>query len=640
MARQLSVAKNIKIPILRTQNQSPVNSGRILKSETNAFFLTKMKKLVKLARKYNPPLKEVYSKTSDPQEEKAAQAAMKRFVTDPNGSTYVIKPIVPELFSALLKARYSRTELSAKQLLWREFVAEKDNINWKTIDKGLRTLDKVFNFKRATGVAERILLQYGDDSVFELGGAHLFLDRISQVATKVVEDTRIGISPLEKSTRYVVFDQKDQNGDYSFYKDPRIMQSKHKNLFLSITRECFETYAKAVASLKEYFQKQVPLEKEKFPDLSKKDKPLTFFSQLTDEKSQKAAQVAYNQSINAKAYDVARVLLPGSTFTNVGEFGNARAYGYMLTKMATHPLTEMQMISAEATRELKKVLPKFFDVVDNPHGRSYQKYLIKTEKALKKEADNLFKGVKPQKVDRVELVEMDENPEINIAAALLYPYSNLPLKQILSIIQNLSRKRVGQILHTSLKYRTNRRHKPPRAFEIAGYELVFDILANFGIYRDLQRQRQLTQQRQNFTTEHGFDMPIEFNKIGMTEEFEKLMVKVQNANKKIGKKLPAEAQYVTTMANYTRWYFGMNLRSGFWVSELRSVPQGHFSYRTVAQDMYLKAHARYPFLKDLVAGKHQYVDMSDRSKNLERMEAMQRIQAKLSEIEDKYSDDT
>src|SRR4029079_16590052 len=97
-----------------------------------------------------------------------------------------------------------------------------------------------------------------------------------------------------------------------------------------------------------------------------------------------------------------------------------------------------------------------------------------------------------------------------------------------------------------------------------------------------------------------------------------------------------EAQYVTTLANYTRWYMGMNLREAFWVTELRSVPQGHFSYRTVAQDMFLKASERYPFLKDLKEMNEEYVDMSDRSKNLERMEAMQRIQTKLAAIENKY----
>ncbi|OGE32190.1 hypothetical protein A2631_05765 [Candidatus Daviesbacteria bacterium RIFCSPHIGHO2_01_FULL_44_29] len=595
-----------------------------------------MSDLAKAARTFNPPLKEKYSKEGDPRGEEAAQEAMTRFVTNPDGAIYVMTPMVPELFSALLKARYSRTELSAKQLLWREFVGQKESIPWKKIDLGRSALDEVFNFQKAEGMAERILLQYGDDSVFELAGAHLFLDRVSLVASKVIEDARIGISPLEKSTRYVVFDQKDGNGDFSFFKDPKIMDSDLKDEYLAVNRACFELYARAVKLLDEYFRKQVPLEKQQFPDFANENKS-ALFPELTDERSIKAARSAYNMSIRSKACDVARCLLPASTLTNIGEFGNARAYGYLFTKMAVHPLSEMQMISAEAVRELKKVLPKFLDVVDNAHGLSYQEYLRKTDQALRKRALKLLKGIKPQKQDRVELVKLDKNPEVTIAAALLYPYCILPLKQLLKIVKELGDKERGAIIHDSLKFRTNRRHKPPRAFELPGYDLVYDLLANFGVYRDLHRQRTLTQMRQNYTTEHGYDMPVEFKELGMEPEFDLLAAQVQILHDKVIKKFPSEAQYTTINANYTRWYVGMNLREAFWFTELRSVPQGHFSYRTVAQDMYLKAQEVYPFLKGLKPTKTHYVDMSDRSRNLERMEAMQRIEVKISQIEEKYS---
>lgn len=596
--------------------------------------MAKQTNLAQKSRKYNPPLKEVYSREKNPQEEKEARGAMEYFVTDPEGSIYAITPLVPEIFSALLKARYSRTELSAKQLLWREFVSKKSRIPWAKINSGRKLLNEVFNFEKAETVAERILLQYGDDSVFELGGGHIFFDRISMVATKFVEDARIGLSPLEKSTRYVVFDQKDGSGDYSFYKDPKIMDSQFKKLYLEVCRNCFDLYSKVLPPLTEHFRNQVPLEKQKFPDLSKNG-DLTLYSDLQDEKSIKAANLAYNQSIKAKVCDIARVLLPAATFTNVGVFGNARAFGYLFTKLLGSEGAELQMIAEEGKREMAKILPKFFDVVDNDYGKAYQEYLRKTDEVLKKRAKSVLKGLKPEKVERVELVRLDPNPEINIAAALLYPYSNLPLKQIIKVVKKGGKKLVGEILKDSLKFRTNRRHKPPRAFEIAGYELTFDILGNFGVYRDLERQRMMTQQRQLFSSEHGFDMPEEFKILGMEKEFEELMVKVNKAYHQINKEFPFEAQYVSTMANYTRFYFGMNLRQAFWVSELRSTPQGHFSYRTIAQDMFLKACEVYPFLKDLKEKKGQFVDMSDRSANLERMEAMQRIQAKLARIEDK-----
>jgi thymidylate synthase ThyX len=592
---------------------------------------------IQKSRKLNPPLKEEYSKNGDKKEEIEAREAMRRFVSDPDGSIYAVKSIVPELFSALLKARYSRTELSAKQLLWREFVSQKEKIPWKTIDKGLDVLNQVFNFDRAEGVAERILLQYGDDSVFELAGAHLFLDRVSMVASKIIEDARIGISPLEKSTRYVVFDQKDSNGDWSFYKDPHLLESKYKKLYLDTTRACFELYAKSVAIFLDHYKKLIPIESQKFPNLSNGSQ-LTPYKNLSDEKSIKAANIAYNASVRSKACDVARVLLPASTLTNIGELGNARAFGYLFTKMLSSEIAEMQMIGYEAVRELKKVLPKFFDVVDNPHGLAYQEYLRKTEKVLEKTAKTLFKGVKPQKVDNVELVIFDPlTPEVTIVAALLYPYVNLPLAQVQRLVKKMGKSKIGEVLHTSLKYRTNRRHKPPRAFELPGYELVFDFLSNFGAYRDVHRHRTLTQQRQQYTTDHGFDMPLEFKEVGLDEAFITLMGQVKASHDVIVKDFPQEAQYVTSMANYTRWYMGMNLREAFWLSEIRSVPQGHMVYRTLAQNMFIKAQQVYPILKDLKDMNEHFVDMSDRSKNLERMEAMQRIQTKLAAIEAKYS---
>jgi len=295
------------------------------------------------------------------------------------------------------------------------------------------------------------------------------------------------------------------------------------------------------------------------------------------------------------------------------------------------------MIGTEGAREISKILPKFFDVVNNDYGVAYQEYLSKTNEVVGKRARTILKGQKPEKVDRVELVKMSDDCELNIATALLYPHSNLSLNQIMRTLKKAGKKVVEEILHDSLKFRTNRRHKPPRAFEIAAYELVFDVLGNCGIYRDLQRHRMLTQQRQLFTTEHGFDMPVEFKTLGLDKDFEEVMVKANSAYKTISKDFPFEAQYVSTLANYTRFYMGMNLREAFWLSELRSTPQGHFSYRTVAQDMFIKACEVYPFLKDLKEKKGQYVDMSDRSQNLERMEAMQRIQTKLAAIENKYS---
>ncbi|MDO8429335.1 MAG: FAD-dependent thymidylate synthase [Candidatus Daviesbacteria bacterium] len=595
-----------------------------------------MSNLIKLTRSFNPPLKQNYSSTGSFQEQKAAERAIQYLVSDPQGSVYLTTPMVPEILVSLCMARYSRTELSAKELLWREFVGNKRWIPWKTILKGKESLDKMFNLQKAQEVAERILLQYGDDSVFELASVHLFFDRISMPAAKIIEDIRIGLSPLEKSTRYVVFDQKDSSGDYSYFKDPKIMESKHKDLYLLAMRKSFEFYTEVVSSFQDHFKKQKPLEKEEFDDLSKSGTRVAF-SKLTDERSIKAAKSAYTRSIRSKACDVARGLLPAATLTNVGVSVNARALGYLLMKLSASSLAENQMLGFEGLRESKKILPKFFDVVDNPHGLAYSEYLRKSEIEMKSVARKLLQGVKKEPAPMVDLVEMSQDCEVNVVAGLLYPYANLSLRQILKIVKKLSQVKRGEILHRSLKHRKDRRHKPPRGFELGGYEIVFDILSNFGAFRDLHRHRMLTQQRQAYTTEHGFDMPDEFLEIGKSEGFLEVMNMMNEARSKVARDFPEESQYLTSLAHKVRYYFGMNLREAFWLTELRSVPQGHFHYRTIVQEMYKLAMKKYPFLKNLGFGDGQFVNMDDHRQNLERMAAMQRIERKLAELEQKYS---
>lgn len=604
-----------------------------------------MSEIAKRARFYNPPLKEQLSRSGEPKEERAARRAIEHFVTDPKASVYAFDPFyVPEFFASLIKARYSRTELSARQLIWREFISARLSIPWGDINRGTRALKTIFDYQRAESLGRRVVLEYGDDSVKELGGAHVFFDRVSQVAAKQIEDSRIGLSPIEKSTRYVVFDQKGPDGDYSFYKDPRIMDDpRYKDIYLDATRNCFDFYAISVEQLQTFLTTGIPIESQQFPDMSVDGNPKVFFENLKDERSIRAARSAYQVSIRSKACDVARVLLPASTLTNIGEFGNARAYEYLMIKLLASPLAESQMVAEELLPQIQKILPVFFDGVNNEYGQSYQRYIQNTEARMKWYADQLFRNQKPYDSERVELVVgWDKLPEVKIAAGLLYPYTNLPLSQILTHLAVRSDSKVEEILHDSLKFRGNRRHKPPRAFEIAGYELLFDIVGNFGIYRDLQRQRVLTQQRQPYTTDHGFDVPLEFYATGLDTEFAKTIDRMQIAHEMVRDDYPLEAQYLTTLANHMRWYMGMNLRECFWVSELRSIPQGHFSYRTVARDMFIKAAEVYPFLQHLRAesdsdGQQQFVDMSDRSQNLERMEAMQRIQVKLAEVEEKYS---
>ncbi len=267
---------------------------------------------------------------------------LESFVTNLDKPIFVLKNL-PEVIKGALFSRYSRSKKSLRRLLLDEFILDKETgftelVNFQQ-GQGVQ-LDAAI--KKAHEFYDRVLDGYGDDSVGELGGAHIACEQVSNMASKVLEDARIGGSPLEKSTRYVYFDEK-VDGDYLFYKEPELMQSEFAELYLKTNRMLFDTYAKLIEPTKKFLTERMPLGQFEFFDPTVKQ--TLQFANITDEKIIKRAQIAYNAAIRAKACDILRGFLPASTVTNVGIFGNGRFFQNLLTKMYTHPLTEMRNIA-------------------------------------------------------------------------------------------------------------------------------------------------------------------------------------------------------------------------------------------------------------------------------------------------------
>ena len=170
-----------------------------------------------------------------------------------------------------------------------------------------------------------------------------------------------------------------------------------------------------------------------------------------------------------------------------------------------------------------------------------------------------------------------------MAAALLFPYGNCALADLWTYCQGLSEEEIARILDAGSTARENRRQKSPRALEHANF--TFEIVADFGVYRDLQRHRMLTQERQLLTCNFGYYTPEEIINTPMQSEYEAAMEVAKKTYDTISKELPKEAQYVVPMAYNIHWYFHVNLRSLQWLCELRSAPAGHPSYRYIAQEM-------------------------------------------------------
>jgi len=496
-----------------------------------------------------------------------------------------------------LMSRYSRTDKSMRRVFLDEFLK---------------------NENRGEEFYNRVLLEYGDDSVAELGEAQIAIEGLSNIAVKKIEDRRIGLSYLEKSSRYVAWDKKTNN-NYRFYRDPILMNSKFSNLYIDTCNFSFDVYSKNIEPMINYVREKYPIEKYSFKD--SKDGKEKQFSKLKNENDVKSANIIYKGSTKAKALDILRGLLPASTLTNVGISGNGRAFEYLLTVLASSELTEEQELASKIKKELDKTIKSFVRRADDKYGKEFSKYLREIKNASK----NFVKEITPKKTSGVftKLVDWESEKSAidKIITSVLYENSpSTSYQDILKQVQKIPQGKKIKMIKTFRDLRKNRRHRPSRAFESVYY--TFDLLNNFGMFRDFHRHRALTLERQFLTTDHGYNMPEEIKILGIDKEFKECMDMSKNSFDKIRKKYPEQGQYVVNFAYNYPYFMKFNLREACHLIELRTVPQGHADYRQVAQEMYQQINKVHPNLSTII----KFVDL--KKYDLERFESEKRTEEK------------
>ncbi|MGH7794945.1 MAG: FAD-dependent thymidylate synthase [Candidatus Binatia bacterium] len=513
------------------------------------------------------------------------EARLAPIFTNLDRTTFGLK--LPQEVAGALFSRYSRSTKSLRRIFLDEFLGDPE-LGLKDLLGGESPAsDDSAALKKARAFYERVLVGYGDDSVAQLGGAHLACENISNVAAKLLEDARIGIAPLEKSTRYVRFDQKDAGGNYLFYREPKIMVSRHRGAYVETMNLLFETYSQQMQPMLDHVAKSLPIEQLEVRDPAS-GKGLSYSEAAKDERLRRWAETAYRATVRAHACDVLRSYLPAATLTNVGMFGVGQAFEYLISKLLSHPLSEAQELAAAMNGELSQLIPSFIKRAQR------NEYLAATAAAAKALADHLGRTAAVSSSEPVVLIDYDNQAEEKILAAILYPHARAPLAALREATAKMSGSERRNILDEFLSKRRHRRDKLGRAFENVYY--TFDILGNLGLYRDLHRHRILTQERQDFTTVHGYDTPPEIEEAGFKSEFQNCMKRAADLYEQIHRDLPAEAQYVVPFAYKIRWYMKMNLREAVHMVELRTMPQGHPDYRFICQEMWRKIEQIHPAL--------------------------------------------
>jgi thymidylate synthase ThyX len=497
---------------------------------------------------------------------------------------------LPEVVKGALFARYSRTAKSLRRLFLDEFVGELDM-------SGDQTVDATVGLKRAEELYDRVFFEYGDDSVAQLGGVHLACEQASNLLTKVLERGRL-MAYLEQSTRYIAYDARLSNGRYRYFRDPQILDSPLGARYVGDMDRMFDTYAALLAPMGAYFGDRYP-------------------------KAEGDSDFAYRTSIKAKAFDSLRGLLPAAAQSNVGIYGTGQAYEMLLLRMRSHPLPEARAYAELMLEELRKVIPSFLKRVDLPdRGGLWSAYMESNRAAMEEAADDVFADVEPEPRPMVTLVDYDPDAEDKLVAATLYPYTDLPEDQILRRVRSLSAEEKAGILRAYAGDRANRRHRPGRGFERIDYR--FDVLSDYGAFRDLQRHRLLTIDWQDLTPQHGFVMPEAVEEAGLGERFAESMDRSRALHDAIAERFPKQAGYAVALAYRVRYTMHMNAREAMHVLELRTGPQGHPEYRRVCQEMHrlIAEQAGHR----AVAESMQYVDHG--TYDLERLEAERRAEAR------------
>ena len=500
---------------------------------------------------------------------------------------------LPEVVKGALFARYSRSAKTVRRLFLDEFI---DQVQSPTLrdEVGLERAEKLY---------ARVFAQYGDDSVAQLGGAHIACEGVSNVLTKVLERGRL-MSYLEQSTRYVPYtDRPGGRWKYAVPSELTVTDQSVQSIFKDTLDRAFDTYARWIEPMQAHFRTLYP-------------------------KSADDSDGVYRSAIKAKALDALRGLLPAATRSNVGLYGSGQAYEALLLRMRASELSEARDVASLMLPELRKVIPAFLVRVDRPdRGGQWSRYLAETRNVTQQLIYEVVGDIEPESKTEVALTDFDADGEIKVVAAALYAASRLPEDQLLGIARTMTTEDRIRVLRAYVGDRQNRRHRPGRAFERARY--CFDVLSDYGAFRDLQRHRMLSIDWQLLGPHHGYTAPAVIEEVGAIDEWRRVMEESARLHCTLeAETSPLVAQYAVSMAYRIRFYMHMNAREAMHVIELRTAPQGHPAYRRVCQTMHrlIGEEAGHRAIADAMT----FADHSD--VELERLEAERASERRQQEL--------
>ena len=489
------------------------------------------------------------------------ETVLRRYVTNLDEPVFALVNL-PEVVKGALFARYSRSAKSLRRLFLDEFVGDLDV-------SGDASVDATVGLQRAEQLYEKVFVEYGDDSVAQLGGVHLACEQASNLLSKVLEWGRL-MAYLEQSTRYIAYNQRLANGQYRYFRPPELLDSSHGARFVGEMDRVFDTYGELLPLMQSFAA-------ERFP-------------QQTGD-----SDFVYRQATRAKALDALRGLLPAASLSNIGIYGTGQAYEQLLLRMRAYPLPEARHYADLMLVELRKVIPSFLQRVDVPaRGGEWSAYLAATRTETARLVERLWPDLGPgsswdsgsdaEEPDEVTLLDYDPEGEEKVLVAIVFSSLGCSERDAARRVRLLGHEDRVALLRAYVGERRNRRHRPGRAFERTDYR--FELVTDYGAFRDLQRHRMLTMEWQRLGVSLGYDMPSLVAEAGLGERYDEAIGRVEELYRDLVPDFPEQASYAVALAHRIRYVMQFNAREAMHLIELRSGPQGHPAYRRAAQQMH------------------------------------------------------
>lgn len=511
------------------------------------------------------------------------RARLAPHVTNLDGPVFALTNL-PETVKAALFARYSRYPGTLRRLFLDEFA---DTLS------SPRSVDDAEG-AHAAGIFDRVFVGFGDDSVAQLGGVHIASEWTSNLLTKILQRGRIA-SYLEQSTRYIAFDRpvapangSDRHwaGQYRYYRS-----SELGDRYCAAMDELFDVYGAMLPRLRAWARETFP----------RGDEP----------------EAAYLRAINAKALDAARGLLPAASLSHMGIYASGQALESLVLHLLAHPLPEATLYGQKLLAELKKVTPSFLARVERPErGGVWIDYLRNRDSASRSLAERL--GLRPADVTpqgpSVRLVS-HHGDESELLCALLAEAATVGEAQVAAAVDRMDAPARAAAISELIGARENRRHRPGRGFERLTYR--FEIVSDYGAFRDLQRHRLLTCQWQPLTPDLGADVTAEAHAAGCADDYRRALdVSASEYHRLIEAGHAQSAPYALCLAYRMRYVMDLTAREALHLCELRSGKEGHPTYRAVALEMARQIASVHP----AVGAAMVHLDRSS-DERLERIEA-------------------